>query len=101
MNGRIDAEQMAAQHEAAQEIASLRLTDAERESQSYKESNEKRMKTNTNRDTTPGQGSVQGEGTLTNEERQAVEYFAAFHASPREGDAKSAATLRGLLERLA
>ena len=61
MNGRLDAEQLAAQYEAAQEIARLRLTDAERE---------------------------------------AVEYFAAFHASPREGDAKSAATLRGLLERL-
>jgi hypothetical protein len=31
MNGRLEAEQMAAQHEAAQEIARLRLTDAERE----------------------------------------------------------------------
>jgi len=39
--------------------------------------------------------------TLTTAEREAVEYFAAFHASPRAGDAKSAATLRGLLERLA
>jgi hypothetical protein len=30
MNGRLEAEQMAAQHESAQEIARLRLTDAER-----------------------------------------------------------------------
>ena len=37
---------------------------------------------------------------LTDAEREAVEYFAAFHASPRAGDARSAATLRGLLERL-
>ena len=38
--------------------------------------------------------------TLTDEEREAVEYFAAFHRSPREGDANAAATLRSLLERL-
>lgn len=38
---------------------------------------------------------------LTDAEREAVEYFAAFHCSPREGDAQAAATLRGLLERLA
>ena len=31
MNGRLEAEQMAAQREAAQEIARLLLTDAERE----------------------------------------------------------------------
>jgi len=35
------------------------------ESQSYKESNEKRMNTTMNRDTTPSEGSVQGEGTET------------------------------------
>jgi hypothetical protein len=38
--------------------------------------------------------------TLTDEERAAVEYFAAFHRSPRHGDANAAATLRSLLERL-
>lgn len=37
---------------------------------------------------------------LTDAEREAVAYFAAFHGSPREGDAKAAATLRGLLERM-
>ena len=36
---------------------------------------------------------------LTDEERAAVAYFAAFHQSPREADANAAATLRGLLER--
>lgn len=36
---------------------------------------------------------------LTDAEREAVEYFAAFHRSPREADANAAATLRGLLER--
>jgi hypothetical protein len=53
--------------------------------------------TNTNRDTTPGDGSVQGEGTLTKKERKAVafaaEHFGAFK--------NQAATLRKLLERLA
>ena len=38
--------------------------------------------------------------TLTDEEREAIGYFAAFHRSPREGDANAAATLRNLLERL-
>lgn len=38
--------------------------------------------------------------TLTDEDREAVEYFAAFHRSPREADANAAATLRSLLERL-
>ena len=37
---------------------------------------------------------------LTDAEREAVAYFAAFHGSPREGDAQAAATLRGLLDRL-
>jgi hypothetical protein len=37
---------------------------------------------------------------LTDEEREAVEYFAAFDRSPRERDAAAAATLRGLLARL-
>ena len=56
------------------------------------------------RDSAPECGS-QGEklperDRLTDAEREAVEYFAAFHRSPREGDAAAAATLRGLLERL-
>jgi hypothetical protein len=38
--------------------------------------------------------------TLTDEEREAVAYFAAFHQSPREADASAAATLRKMLERL-
>jgi hypothetical protein len=51
--------------------------------------------TNTNRDTTPGDGSVQGEGTLTDEEREAVE-DAVAELTP----GPIAATLRSLLERL-
>jgi hypothetical protein len=43
------------------------------ESESYEKSDEKRTNTNTNRDTTPREGSVQGEGTLTAEEREAIE----------------------------
>jgi hypothetical protein len=66
------------------------------ESQSYEESNEKRMNTTTNRDATPGEVSVQGEGTLTDAEREAIafaaEHFGAFK--------NQAATLRWLLERL-
>jgi hypothetical protein len=49
---------------------------------------------------TPSEGSEQSGCTLSDEEREAVEYFAAFHQSPREADATAAATLRGLLERL-
>ena len=40
------------------------------------------------------------DATLTDEEREAIEYFASFHQSPREADATAAATLRGLLERM-
>ena len=47
-----------------------------------------------------GNVTVTMDATLTAEEREAVEYFAAFHQSPREADASAAATLRGLLERL-
>jgi DNA-directed RNA polymerase subunit F len=43
---------------------------------------------------------VVAQENLTNSEREAVEYFAAFHRSPREADANAAATLRALLERL-
>jgi len=42
------------------------------ESQSYEKSDEKRANTNTNRDTTPSEGSVQKECTLTDEEREAI-----------------------------
>jgi hypothetical protein len=38
--------------------------------------------------------------TLTDAEREAVEYFATFDRSPRERDAAAAAALRGLLDRL-
>ena len=49
---------------------------------------------------TPSEGIEQNRCTLTDAERAAVEYFAAFHQSPRDADASAAATLRGLLERL-
>jgi hypothetical protein len=112
------------------------------ENQSYKESNENRMNTNMNRDTTPNDGSVQSGGTvapaawlavaadgsessavyllkehaeaaarewgwfavplyrsptLTDEEREAVEYFANFQWTMLK---PYSATLRSLLERL-
>jgi hypothetical protein len=67
------------------------------ESESYEESDEKRVNTTMNRDATPSDGSVQDEGTLTKKERKAVafaaEHFGAFK--------NQAATLRSLLERLA
>jgi hypothetical protein len=40
------------------------------ESQSYEESDEKRTNTTMSRDDTPGEGSVQGEGTITTRLRQ-------------------------------
>ena len=46
-----------------------------------------------------GNVTVDIDGTLTDAEREAIEYFAAFHGSPREGDAKAADILRGLLDR--
>jgi hypothetical protein len=64
------------------------------ESQSYEESDEKRVNTNTNRDTTRGEGSVQNGCRLTDEEREAVEWYANFP------DGIHADTLRKLLERL-
>jgi hypothetical protein len=45
-------------------------------------------------DATPGEGSVQGKGTLTDEDRDAIEWYANFP------DGIHAATLRSLLERL-
>ena len=38
---------------------------------------------------------------LTDEEREAIGYFAMFHSSPREADAKHGKTLRSLLGRMA
>jgi hypothetical protein len=55
---------------------------------------EKRTNTSANREATPGECSVRGEGTLTDEEREAVEWYANFP------DGIHAATLRKLLERL-
>lgn len=49
---------------------------------------------------TLGEGTSQGGCTLTDEEREAVEYFATFHGSPREADAKHGKTLRSLLTKL-
>jgi hypothetical protein len=65
------------------------------ESQSYEEGDEKRMNTNTNRDATHSEGSVQGEGTFTDEEREAIAFGIACVTTD-----KHAATLRRLLERL-
>ena len=47
------------------------------ESQSYEESREKRTNTTIRRDATPSECSVRGEGTLTDAEREAVEFAAA------------------------
>jgi len=65
------------------------------ESQSYEESNEKRANANTNRDTTPGEGSVQGECAVSHEERAAILAAADLMIGSRPG-----ATLRSLLTRL-
>ena len=66
------------------------------ESQSYEKNDEKRINTAMDRDTTPGDGSVQGEGTLTDEEREALE----FAVETGRVATHDAATLRNLLERL-
>ena len=65
------------------------------ESQSYEESDEKRTNTTMSRDTTPGEGSVQGKGTLTDAERAAILTAADLLIGSKPG-----ATLRNLLERL-
>jgi hypothetical protein len=67
------------------------------ESQSYEESDEKRMNTTMNRDTTPGDGSVQGEGTLTDAEREVLKHEVELAEYQQRHDL--VATLRGLLER--
>jgi len=69
------------------------------ESQSYEESDEKRMNTTMNRDTTPSEGSVQERCTLTDEEREAI----SLAYSRLTADAKYeevAATLKAVLERV-
>jgi hypothetical protein len=66
------------------------------EHQSYAESSEKRTNTNTDRDTTPREGSVQGEGTLTGEERDALE----FAVETGRVATHDTAILRTLLERM-
>ena len=43
----------------------------------------------------------QPQPTLTAEEREAIVYFATFHSSPREADAKHGKALGTMLERLA
>ena len=69
------------------------------ESQSYEKSDEKRMNTNTNRDATPSEGSVQERCTLTDAEREAI----SMAYSRLTADAKYeevAATLKAVLQRL-
>jgi hypothetical protein len=74
------------------------------ESESYEKSDEKHANTNTNRDTPPREGSVQGEGTVTDEEREAIEdaiktVSEALDLMDGE-DCLTTATLRSLLSRL-
>jgi hypothetical protein len=57
---------------------------------------EKRTNTSANREATPGECSVRGEGTLTDAEREAVEWCIFQQATPQ----RVAVTLRRLLERL-
>jgi hypothetical protein len=75
------------------------------ESQSYEESDEKRMNANTNRDATPSEGSVQSRCALTDEEREAIEWFAEVRKpltrlTQSHNREKYKDTLCGLLERL-
>jgi hypothetical protein len=65
------------------------------ESQSYEESDEKRTNTTMSRDTTPGEGSVQGECAVSHEERAAILTAADLLIGSRPG-----ALLRSLLKRL-
>lgn len=75
----------------------------ESESESYEESNEKRTNTAMNRDATPSEGSVQGEGTLTDEEREAIKAGISACEDIVYGgatDQEAADTMRRLLDRL-
>jgi hypothetical protein len=68
------------------------------ESESYEESDENRMNTNTNRDATPSEGSVQERCTLTDAERAAISMaYSRLTADSNYGEV--AATLKALLER--
>jgi len=67
------------------------------ENQSYEESDEKRTNTTMSRDATPGEGSVQGKGTLTDEEQAAIEWCLSLPMLDR--DAVRMMPLRSLLER--
>jgi hypothetical protein len=66
------------------------------ESQLYEESDEKRMNANTNREATRDECSVRGEGTLTDAEREALE----FAVETGRVATHDTAILRTLLERL-
>jgi len=70
------------------------------ESESYEKSDEKHANANTNRDTPPREGSVQGEGTITDAEREAISFFAELRGGDFDSCLPHAATLRELLERL-
>jgi hypothetical protein len=62
---------------------------------SYEKSDEKRMNATMNRDTTPGDGSVQNGGTITDAEREAIE----FAVETGKVATHDCAILRKLLER--
>jgi hypothetical protein len=71
------------------------------EHQSYEESDEKRTNTTMNRDTTHADGSVQGEGTLTDEELDAIEHGLERLELHYDTESEfSAGTLRKLLKRM-
>jgi hypothetical protein len=70
------------------------------ESQSYEKNDEKRTNAAMNRDATPSEGSVQGEGALTDAEREAISFFATLRGGDFDSCLPRAATLRELLERL-
>jgi hypothetical protein len=70
------------------------------ENQSYEESDEKRTNTTMSRDATPGEGSVQGEGTFTDEEREAIEQAIDAANGMILAEPWAIKALRNLLERL-
>ena len=63
--------------------------------ESYGKTDGNRKNTTMNRDTTPSEGSVQGEGTLTDEEREALEFVVETGRVATHDET----TLRKLLER--
>lgn len=70
------------------------------ESQSYDGSDEKRTNTTISRDATPGEDSVPGEGTLTDEERAAIERTIDAANGMAPAEPWTITRLRNLLERL-